>query len=293
MVFYLVGLGLGSESDITVKGLEIVKKCKRVLLESYTAILPMINAENLAAYYGREVVVADREMVEQGADEFLEQARDEDVALLVVGDPFGATTHTDLVTRCRQKGVPCDVAHNASIMNAVGACGLQLYNFGRTISIVFFTADWRPDSFYPKIQQNVTVGLHTLLLLDIKVKEQSIEDMIRGRKVFQPPRFMTINQCVEQLLEVEEKNGGGCCGPDAKGVGVSRIGAHDQLIVYGTLAELLTVDFGGPLHSLCLVGETDIIEQEMLEGFGITEDTPRVDADGAAGAAAKDLPACD
>ena len=47
MVFYLVGLGLGSESDITVRGLEIVKKCKTVLLESYTAILPMINAENL------------------------------------------------------------------------------------------------------------------------------------------------------------------------------------------------------------------------------------------------------
>ena len=49
MVFYLVGLGLGSESDITVKGLEIVKKCKTVLLESYTAILPMINAENLVS----------------------------------------------------------------------------------------------------------------------------------------------------------------------------------------------------------------------------------------------------
>ena len=49
MVFYLVGLGLGSESDITVKGLEIVKKCKRVLLEPYTAILPMINAENLVS----------------------------------------------------------------------------------------------------------------------------------------------------------------------------------------------------------------------------------------------------
>lgn len=163
---------------------------------------------------------------------------------------------------------------------------------GRTISIVFFTADWRPDSFYPKIQQNVAVGLHTLLLLDIKVKEQSIEDMMRGRKVFQPPRFMTINQCIEQLIEVEAKNGGNCCGPETKGVGVSRIGAEDQVIVYGTLADLLTVDFGGPLHSLCLCGETDIIEQEMLDGYAITADTPRLAA-AEEGAAAEEMPACD
>ena len=60
-------------------------------------------------------------------------------AQLVVGDPFGATTHTDLVTRCKAKGVKVDAVHNASIMNAVGCCGLQLYNFGRTVSIVFFT----------------------------------------------------------------------------------------------------------------------------------------------------------
>jgi diphthamide biosynthesis methyltransferase len=27
----------------------------------------------------------------------------------------------------------------------------------------------------------------------------------RGRKVYEPPRFMSIKQCIEQLLEVEEK----------------------------------------------------------------------------------------
>jgi len=29
----------------------------------------------------------------------------------------------------------------------------------------------------------------------------------RGNKIFEPPRYMTINQCVEQLLEVEDKRG--------------------------------------------------------------------------------------
>ena len=39
MVFFLIGLGLGNERDITVKGLDVVRKCSRVYLEAYTAIL--------------------------------------------------------------------------------------------------------------------------------------------------------------------------------------------------------------------------------------------------------------
>jgi len=57
--------------------------------------------------------------------------------------------------------------HNASIMNAVGCCGLQLYSYGQTVSIVFFTEEWRPDSFYDKIKENRSIGLHTLCLLGL------------------------------------------------------------------------------------------------------------------------------
>ncbi len=39
MVLYLIGLGLADEKDITVKGLEAVKKSSRVYLEAYTSIL--------------------------------------------------------------------------------------------------------------------------------------------------------------------------------------------------------------------------------------------------------------
>lgn len=38
-MFYIVGLGLGDAKDISVKGLEIVRKCERVYLEAYTSIL--------------------------------------------------------------------------------------------------------------------------------------------------------------------------------------------------------------------------------------------------------------
>lgn len=38
-MFYIIGLGLGDAKDISVKGLEIVRKCDRVYLEAYTSIL--------------------------------------------------------------------------------------------------------------------------------------------------------------------------------------------------------------------------------------------------------------
>lgn len=64
-------------------------------------------------------------------------------------------------------------------MNAVGASGLQLYNFGQTVSLVFFTETWKPDSFYDRVKENSNLGMHTLILLDIKVKEQSEENLAR------------------------------------------------------------------------------------------------------------------
>lgn len=111
------------------------------------------------------MIVADREMVESRADEILNNAQNVDVALLVVGDPFGATTHTDFIIRAKELNIKYQVVHNASIMNAIGCCGLQLYSFGETISIPYWTDTWQPDSFYDKIKVNVANGFHTLCLL--------------------------------------------------------------------------------------------------------------------------------
>lgn len=41
------------------------------------------------AFYGKELILADRDMVETESDEILRNADTEDVSLLVVGDPFG------------------------------------------------------------------------------------------------------------------------------------------------------------------------------------------------------------
>jgi len=102
--------------------------------------------------------------------------------------------------------------------------------------------------------------MHTLVLLDIKVKEQSEENLARGRKIYEPPRYMSIPVAVSQLLETEESRQTGILNSDETlAVALSRVGGGDeQRIVAGTLRELQEADpavYGEPLHSLILVGK--------------------------------------
>ncbi len=246
-------------------------------------------------------------MVESDGNEVLRDADKEDVALLVVGDPFGATTHADLAKRARDNHIVLRTVPNASIMTAVGATGLELYKFGQTVSMVFFTDNWRPASFYDRIKENRSVGQHTLVLLDIKVKEQTVENMMRQRPVYEPPRYMRVGRCVRQMLEIEEERGEGAYGPDSLAIGVARVGSKTEMFVAGTLQELCHVTppkpdeernydelladnevfsdeemelisdadwlLGKPLHSLVLLGKrTELVEHEFVRQFAINQE---------------------
>eukprot|EP00392_Amoebophrya_sp_AT5.2_P010390 g10450.t1 len=321
----LVGLGLGSPDDVTIRGKKAIEAADVLFLDSYTAILPLnkksdeddassASIEQVSvsgfhqlqdSYPGKRLVLADRELVESATEIFAELKTGKKVAFLVVGDPLCATTHTDLILRCRQRGFAYEVVHNASIMNAISSCGLQLYRFGETISVPFWTEKWRPDSFYDKLVANRnSQNSHTLCLLDIQVKERSEENMRKGiMNVFEPPRFMSVRDALHQLRQiainrfcntVRENHGasskGGAGGaaanpitPDSEGVkralgeeawlvneknlvGVARIGAADQKIAVGTLWELMEYDFGGPLHALVVPAkELHECEEEFLD----------------------------
>ncbi|KAL3097683.1 hypothetical protein niasHT_023442 [Heterodera trifolii] len=266
MVFYLIGLGLGDAGDITVNGLNIV------FLESYTSMLSHgLSVANLEQLYGRTVLEADRELVEQRIESLLDEARSADIALLVVGDPFGATTHAELVLRARAMDVPLKVIHNASIMSAIGCCGLQLYNFGLTVSIPLWTDEWKPDSFLDKILLNRRNGMHTLCLLDIRVKEQTAENLIKGNRIFEPPHFLTCPMAAQQMLNAATERRK-CLGKDQQQqrdndadehccpqqqhnaaadidertmvVGMARVGWADQQILHCSLGQMASADLG-------------------------------------------------
>jgi diphthine synthase len=248
-MLYMIGLGLNDEKDVSVNGLEAIKKCEFIFLENYTSRLN-VSIARLEEYYGKKVILADRDMVEKKADEILRHAKEHDAAFLVVGDVFSATTHSDLFLRAREKGVKIKVIHNTSIMTAVGRVGLELYKYGKTTSMPYFEPGFRPETPYQVIKENMEKGLHTLLLLDIK-----------------PDRHMSVYESLKQLLEIEGLRKEGVITKDTKAIGCARLGSEDFLIRYGRIEELMKIDFGKPLHCMIIPGKLHFIEEEMLKGW--------------------------
>lgn len=73
------------------------------------------------------------------------------------------------------------------------------------------------------------------------------------------------------------------CTGDSLGIGMSRVGAPNQMVVLGPLSLLRAVDFGPPLHSLVLLGTPGHDETELLGSFC----TPAKDAPTLSAAMAK------
>lgn len=226
------------------------------------------------SFYGRPILQAHRETVESDDNDILKEAQSQDVALLVVGDPFGATTHSDLFLRASQQSIEVKVIHNASILTAVACCGLQLYSFGETVSIPFWDDSWKPSSFFDKILFNRKNGLHTLCLLDIKVREKSVESLIKNRDVYEKPRFMSVAVAAQQLLQIieskreaNELQTEGEVNEETLAVGLARVGSDSQEICYATLSQMADLDLGSPLHSLIIPGTLHPLEEQMLQLF--------------------------
>lgn len=264
MTLHIIGIGLGDEKDITVRGLEIVKRCSAVYLENYTAVLqcPVSSLESL---YGQKVILADRNFVEKNPDPMLYKAKSSDVAFLVVGDAMSATTHVDLVLRARKEEIAVRIVPNASILTAVGAVGLELYKYGKTVSVVFPEEGVKVESFYDGLKWNLDSGLHTLCLLDIKTAEPTREGLKNeSGSEAQEARFMTVSEGIQALLAVEKNRSEGVFTADAFCIGCARVGCDDARIVAGKASDLLDVEFGGPMHCLIVPGKLHFMEEDAL-----------------------------
>jgi diphthine synthase len=251
-MLYLVGLGINSEKDLSLKGLETLKKCDKVYAEFYTNYT---NADmgKLGSQIGKEITILSRQGVEEKAEEnLLKEAAESDVALIVSGDPMVATTHIDLILRARKKDIKCTVIHSSSVYSAIAECGLQIYKFGRTASIAYPEGNYFPTSPYDLLKDNLSLGMHTLFLLDVKAAEN---------------RFMTINEGIKLLMEMEEKKKENIFSLDSLCIGVARLGSEDVVIRAGKASELLKEDFGKPPHCLIVPGKLHFMEEEALNAF--------------------------
>ena len=252
MTLYIIGLGLGTEKDISVKGLEIIRRCDRICLENYTSVL-QCSVQDLEQFYGKKIILADRNITELDTEKIVAEARKKNVAFLVVGDPFSATTHIELFKIARQDGIPVEVIHNASILTAIGMTGLQLYKFGRVTSIPFLEDVPELEAPYQVLRENFYLGAHTLFLLDLKPEKN---------------KFMSVNEALKILAVIEARKKEGIITPRMLVIGCARLGTENYMIKAGPLVEISQHDFGPPPHGVVIPAKKlHFAEEEMVRGW--------------------------
>lgn len=245
-----IGLGLYSEKGMSIHALEKAKVADEVFLEGYTSLLPGFSLRSLEDMIGKRVIVIGRSAVEDGSV-ILSAASSKDVAFLVAGDPFVATTHVDLRIRAMKRGIRVEVLNAPSIISvAPGALGLQNYKFGKSATITF--PDNPSDAPYEALRLNKAAGLHTLFFLDLRAEEG---------------RFMSAEEGLCLLLDAERRLKGGIFGEGALVAVLARAGGPQQLAVAGTAGELAARDYGPPPHCVVVPGKLHFLEAEALSLF--------------------------
>lgn len=230
----IIGLGL-EDREINEKGINAMEEADKAFAEFYTNT-ETVGLERLEEKTGTEIEKISREEVEQ-EDRIVNEAGEKDVAFLVSGDALTATTHYDIKHRAEKKGIGTKVIHAPSIFTSIAETGLNVYKFGRTVTL---PEQGKPESVIEHIEKNDSVGLHTLILLDINYDA---------------------SDAAKKMVEMEEELA------DREAVILERANLESQEITVSTLEEVSLGGFGDPPHSIILPGEKSHKEEEFLESY--------------------------
>ena len=249
---WFVGLGLSDERGLSAHALDVLRSSGEVLAEEYTATAPPGTLERLGGLLGRPIRRLDRPLLESEAPVVEALGRHPRVAVLVVGDPFAATTHVALRLAVERAGHDWRYVPNASILTAAaGLLGLMHYRFGRTVSLPFPEYGFAPRSPVEQAAGNRDRGLHTLVLLDLRPAEG---------------RYLTAPDALRILRERDP--GGLAMRPTNLAAVAARVGRDDAQGYFGTVEQLEQADLGPPLHSLVLLApELHFEEAAALERY--------------------------
>jgi diphthine synthase len=245
MTLYLIGVGLSDEKDITVKGLEAVKRCDVVYLEHYTSLL-QCSKEDLETFYGKSITLANREQIENKSQNILDQAKEQNVAILIVGDPLSATTHINYILEAKKQNIPINIINNASVLTAVGITGLQLYKFGRITSVPFAES----ETPYTVIKENKQAKMHTLALLDLHPEKGE---------------FLTIKDACVKILAIETIKKEGIFTADTEIIACARLGSDNPTIKTGNVKDIMKQSFDHAPYCIVIPGELHFMEEEVMK----------------------------
>lgn len=193
MTLYLIGLGVYREPPLPKKWLDKIINSKYIYFEGYTSPAPY-DVHYLQRYFGRnDIEYIGRIDLEMKTEELVEKAVNEDVTLLIYGDPLIATTHKSLILTCIDKGVKYDVYHNvSSYLYAISESGLDIYKIGVMGTLVRGGTEINRTTLN-KIKYNLENGYHSPILLEYSAEEGYVMHPIEAINIVREETTLWMN----------------------------------------------------------------------------------------------------
>jgi diphthine synthase len=259
-----IGLGIHGYSGLSLYAKEILEKCKFIYIERFTSYIDNYDIKQLELLLHNEnkknIKVVPRWFIEDGRD-IIDQSKENNIAILTYGDPFMATTFSELYVRAKKNLIKIKIIHGASgISSLIGEIGLHNYKFGRTTTIM---SDYMSSiSVYNTIFDNLRVGNHTLILTEYNYNNEN--------------DFFFLNPviAINMLLEVEENIRYRIISDELFIIVASRIGMKDQNIIGGKIKTMKKLNFGNGPHSIIITGKLHFTEIDSITSLYLNLDPP-------------------
>jgi diphthine synthase len=251
-MLFLIGLGL-SFKDVSLRAMDAVKRADSLLLDQYTSFLPEGYVDFIEKEAGKKAVLLSRQDLEDNVKATVGRAKEADVAILVPGDPLVATTHHLIINTAKELEIQVEVFHSASAFTAaIGESGLDIYKFGPTVTVPFWSENYRPTSFLDLLGKNLQNKEHTLALLDIAQKAH---------------RPMGLGEAVSILREAEAEQPKGIITDGLKLIVIANAGREGQVVKYvplGGITKELAESLSGKAIALVIPAQMSFAEEENL-----------------------------
>ncbi|OGW53631.1 MAG: diphthine synthase [Nitrospirae bacterium RBG_13_43_8] len=244
-----ISIGLFDEKDLTLRGIEEAKKSDKVYIELYTSKWHG-SLKNLEKIIGKKITQLERSDLEENSGKIIQEAKKQDVSILIEGSALVQTTHLSLLQEARKLKIKTKIIHNASIISAVAETGLHAQKFGQYVTIPFpeRTKGEVPESVFKIIKENLERGLHTLCLLDMAAEQN---------------RYMTVNESLEILMN------GKLVTENSEIVVFARAGNDKPLIAYGKVSDFIRKKIKDIPAVVIIPGKMHYTEREFLNLYSI------------------------
>ena len=249
---YLVGTGL-AEGDLSLNAAEACKR-SRLFVEHHTSFISDSYLKEIERLAGRHAERLERNDLEEKSATLAKLAAKEDVAVLIGGDPLIATTHKILFIEAKRAGAKVRVIHSSSVFSAaIGESGLDFYRFGQVCTIPAWSEHYKPVSFYETIEKNLSMGLHSLVLLDyISALHSSIP----------------VKDALSVLEEAEKHYKKRIVKDSMNLIVLHNLSQEDERRVMCTLSEAKTMEFGTGGRTVIIVpAKLQDIESETIKSM--------------------------